>query len=257
MLRTDVSFRSWLRDTIAWTASTEQGSLFHTACITSFSNSASGGRMAARTCVFFVMVQIVPHQRLITSEGVHPVRLGQKRSASLAAAETRSNPARRRSTLPSRALSTEAGSPRRLCHQYSIGVNTPWSVRKWLSCTGNSASYFADATLVYFLSFDLRRQQALAPETVQFEIPLLRFRELLDALGGAGAFVNLSASASSSARGMRQRAPARTALSDPSRISCLRKPGDSPLNSADSARVRKMRRSIGTFWFETAFATSD
>src|SRR5581483_2239741 len=60
MLRTDVSFRSCLRETIAWTASTEQGSIFHTACITSFSNSASGGRTTARRLVGFVMVQVVP-----------------------------------------------------------------------------------------------------------------------------------------------------------------------------------------------------
>src|SRR6476646_8303884 len=71
MLRTDVSFSSCLRETIAWTASTEQGSIFHTACITSFSNSASGGRMTARTVVVFVMVQVVPHAGAIAKRNLH------------------------------------------------------------------------------------------------------------------------------------------------------------------------------------------
>src|SRR5215469_9008482 len=68
MLRTDVSFRSCLRETIAWTASTEQGSIFHTACITSFSKSASGGRMTAGILVGFVMVQLVPHAEAVAKQ---------------------------------------------------------------------------------------------------------------------------------------------------------------------------------------------
>src|SRR5215467_5758918 len=71
MLRTDVSFRLCLRETIAWTASTEQGSIFHTACITSFSNSASGGRMTARVLVGFVMVQLVPHTESVDKRFLH------------------------------------------------------------------------------------------------------------------------------------------------------------------------------------------
>src|SRR5258708_34683353 len=81
MLRTEVSFRSWLRDTIAWTASTEQGSIFHTACITSLSNSASGGRMAARACVFFVMVQVVPHTGTVAKRFLHGLLAVRSRTA--------------------------------------------------------------------------------------------------------------------------------------------------------------------------------
>src|SRR5262249_7457637 len=64
-------FRSCLRETIAWTASTEQGSICHTACITAFSNSASGGRMTAREVDAFVMVQLVPQAESVAKRFLH------------------------------------------------------------------------------------------------------------------------------------------------------------------------------------------
>src|SRR5882724_5193832 len=60
MVRTLVSFRLCLRDTISWTASTAQRPRSHTACITSFSNGVKGGRTRVLERVRMVMVHLVP-----------------------------------------------------------------------------------------------------------------------------------------------------------------------------------------------------
>jgi hypothetical protein len=60
MVRTLVSFKSRFWETTWWTASTAQGPVSQTTCMTSFSSSVKGERTCAPDLATLVMVQTVP-----------------------------------------------------------------------------------------------------------------------------------------------------------------------------------------------------